>query len=111
MFKKPKYKITNHALQQYAKRINFSQKKITDAILKDLHALKGKRIITVGQKEYVFYKNSREFVIQNQKDQTKVVLTVIKHKRDRKEDAIKKRLKEKEEYEKNNGWQFDSLML
>lgn len=111
MLKRPKYKITNHALQQYAKRINFSQKKITDSILKDLYALKDKRIITVGQKEYVFYKNSREFIIQNQKDQTKVVLTVIKHKRDKKEDAIKKRLKEKEEYEKNNGWQIENPVL
>ena len=53
----------------------------------------------MGSKEYVFYKNSREFVIQKQKDNTRVVITVIKHKRDKKEAAIRKRLKEKEEFE------------
>jgi len=100
-FEKPKYKITKHAMERYSNRIGLSKGKITDAMLKDLYALKGKRIVTVGTKEYVFYKNSREFVIQNQKDQTKVVLTVIKHKRDKKEEAIKKRLREKEEYEEN----------
>ena len=102
MIERPNFKITKHAMERYSSRINFNQKKVTDAMLKDLNALKSKRIITVGSKEYVFYKNSREFVIQKQKDNTRVVITVIKHKRDKKEAAIRKRLKEKEEFEKNS---------
>ena len=96
-----KYIITKHAVERYSSRINYSEKEIKRAIHKDLYSLKNKRIITVGNKEYVFHKNSREFVIQKKKDGTKVLVTVIKHKRYKKEAAIRKRLKEKEEFENN----------
>lgn len=96
-----KYIITKHAVERYSSRINYSEKEIKRAIFKDLYSLKNKRIITVGNKEYVFHKNSREFVIQKKKNNTRVVITVIKHKRYKKEAAIRKRLKEKEEFENN----------
>lgn len=98
-----KYIITKHAVERYSSRINYSEKEIKRAIYKDLYSLKNKRIITVGNKEYVFYKNSREFVIQKKKDGTKVLVTVIKHARHKKEKAIQNRIREKLEYEKNNG--------
>lgn len=96
--KKPKFIITKHAMERYADRINFNQKRVKDAIIKDLKALKNKRIITVADKKYVFYKNYREFVIKQDGDK-EILITVIKHKRSTKEKAIQKRLKEKEEYE------------
>lgn len=100
MINKPKYKITKHAMQRYAERINFSQKKIYNAIIKDLKSTKNKRIINVGNgKRYIFFKNYREFVMQQKEDGTEVLITVIKHKRDKKENAIEKRLQEKKEYE------------
>lgn len=96
--KKPKFIITKHAMERYSDRINFNQKKVKDAIMKDLKALKNKKIITVANKKYVFYKNYREFVIKQEGD-TEILITVIKHKRSTKQKAIEKRLREKEEYE------------
>lgn len=97
----PKYKITNHAIERYNERVNFSQKEIRRAIMKDLRSLKNKRIINVGSKKYIFFKNYREFVLETKPDGTEILITVIKHKRDEKEKAIEKRLREKEEYENN----------
>lgn len=96
-----KYILTKHAMERYSERINFNHKEITKAMIKDLRALKNKRIINIGDKQYVFFKNYREFVIQKKPNGTAVVITVIKHKRDEKEKAIEKRLREKEEYESN----------
>lgn len=93
-----KYIITKHAVERYNERVNYSAKEIKRAIIKDLKALKNKRIINVGDKKYVFFKNYREFIIKKDGDK-EILLTVIKHKRDEKEKAIEKRLKEKEEYE------------
>lgn len=93
-----KYILTRHAMQRYSERVNFNHKRIQDAMLKDLRALRNKRIVNVGSKKYVFMKNYREFVIQKDGDK-EIVITVIKHKRDAKERALEKRLKEKKEYE------------
>lgn len=92
------YIITKHAVERYNERVNYSTKEIKRAIIKDLKALKNKRIINVGDKKYVFFKNYREFIIKKDGDK-EILLTIIKHKRDEKEKAIEKRLKEKEEYE------------
>lgn len=93
-----KYILTKHAMERYSERVNFNHKRIQDAMMKDLRALRNKRIVNIGQKKYVFMKNYREFVIQKDGDK-EIVVTVIKHKRDAKEKALEKRLKEKKEYE------------
>lgn len=93
-----KYIITKHAMERYSERVNFNQKKVKDAIIKDLRALKNKRIINVKDKKYIFFKNYREFIIKKDGDK-EILITVIKHKRDEKEAAIRKRLEEKKEYE------------
>lgn len=93
-----KYIITKHAMERYSERVNYNQKKVKDAIIKDLKALKNKRIINIKDKKYVFFKNYREFIIKKDGDK-EILITVIKHKRDEKEKAIEKRLREKEEYE------------
>lgn len=92
-----KYIITDHAMQRYAERINYNQRKTRDAILKDLKALKNKRIINIGDKKHIFYKNYREFILQK-KGNTEVLVTVIKHKRSTKQQAIEKREQERQEY-------------
>lgn len=100
MINKPNYKITQHAMERYAERVNFNQKKVCNAIIKDLKSMKNKRIVNIGNgKRYIFFKNYREFVMVEKEDGTEVLITVIKHKRDKKEDAINKRLQEKKEYE------------
>src|SRR5699024_7335259 len=69
-------------------------------IIKDLKSMKNKRIVNIGNgKRYIFFKNYREVVMVEKEDGTEVLITVIKHKRDKKEEAINKRLQEKKEYE------------
>lgn len=91
------YIITKHAMERYAERINYNQKKTRDAIIKDLKALKNKRIINVGDKKYIFFKNYREFILQK-KGNKEILITVIKHKRSTKQQAIEKRERERQEY-------------
>ena len=85
-------------MERYSERVNFNHKRIQDAMLKDLRALRNKRKVNVGSKKYVFMKNYREFIIQKDGDR-EIVITVIKHKRDANEKALEKRLRVKEEYE------------
>lgn len=94
------YIITKHAMERYSERINFNQKRVRDAIMKDLRATDSKRIITIDNKKHIFYKNYREFVLKKSGNK-EVLITVIKHKREDKEKVIKRRLKEKMEIEKN----------
>lgn len=91
------YIITKHAMERYAERINYNQKRTRDAIIKDLKALKNKRIINVGDKKYIFFKNYREFILQK-KGNKEILITVIKHKRSTKQQAIEKRERERQEY-------------
>lgn len=91
------YIITKHAMERYAERINYNQKKTRDAIIKDLKALKNKCIINVGDKKYIFFKNYREFILQK-KGNKEILITVIKHKRSTKQQAIEKRERERQEY-------------
>lgn len=65
--------------------------------MKDLKALKNKRIINIGDKKHIFYKNYREFILQK-KGNTEILVTVIKHKRSTKQQAIEKREQERQEY-------------
>lgn len=51
-----KYILTHHAMQRYSERVNFNHKRIKDAMMKDLRALRNKRIVNIGQKKYVFMK-------------------------------------------------------
>lgn len=91
------YIITKHAMERYSERINYNQKKTRDAIMKDLRAMKNKRIINVGDKKYIFFKNYREFILQK-KGNKEILITVIKHKRSTKQQAIEKRERERQEY-------------
>lgn len=101
------YIITKHAMERYAERINYNQKKTRDAIMKDLKALKNKRIINIGDKKHIFYKNYREFILQK-KGNTEILVTVIKHKRSTKQQAIEKREQERQEYlDIINGFKVD----
>lgn len=93
-----KYIITKHAIERYVERTTVNTKEVRKSIMRDLKALKNKRIINVGDKQYVFYKHSKEYILQK-KGSNYILLTVIKHKRGDKEKAIEKRLKEKAEYE------------
>lgn len=93
-----KYIITNHAVDRYKERTTVNTKEVKKSIMRDLKALKNKRIINVGDKQYVFYKHSKEYILQK-KGNNYILLTVIKHKRGDKEKAIDKRLREKAEYE------------
>lgn len=94
---KNNYKITKHAIERYSERINYSQKSVIQAMLKDLRSF-NKRIVNVGKKKYVFGKNYKEFVIEKNNKGIEVVITVIKHDRDEKGKAIEKRMREREEY-------------
>src|SRR5699024_8014156 len=100
MINKPKYKITQHAMQRYAERVNFNKQKVYNAIIKDLKSMKNKRIGNIGNgKRYIFFKNYREFVMVEKEDGTEVLITVIKHNREKKEDAIYEILQQKNVYE------------
>ena len=59
--------------------------------------MKNKRIINVGDKKYIFFKNYREFILQK-KGNKEILITVIKHKRSTKQQAIEKRERERQEY-------------
>ena len=93
-----KYILTDHAIERYVERTTVNTKEVKKSIMRDLKALKNKRIINVGDKQYVFYKHSKEYILQKKGDNY-ILLTVIKHKRGDKEKAIDKRLREKAEYE------------
>lgn len=92
-----KFIITKHAMERYSERVNFNHNSVRKAILKDLKALKHKRIITIGDKKHVFFKNYREFILKVDGEK-EILVTVIKHRKDKKEEAIRKRQQEKEEY-------------
>lgn len=98
MNKMNKYILTDHAIERYVERTTVNTKEVKKSIMRDLKALKNKRIINVGDKQYVFYKHSKEYILQKKGDNY-ILLTVIKHKRGDKEKAIDKRLREKAEYE------------
>src|SRR5699024_235757 len=93
-----RYILTHHAMQRYSERENFNHKRIKDDMMKDIRAVRNKRIDKVGDKRYVIMKNYRECDIQKVGNK-EIVITIIKNKRDAKEKALEKRLREKEEYE------------
>src|SRR5699024_5303132 len=80
MNKMNKYILTDHAIERYVERTTVNTKEVKKSIMRDLKALKNKRIINVGDKQYVFYKHSKEYILQKKGDNY-ILLTVIKHKR------------------------------
>ena len=101
-----KYYISKHALERYEQRTNESKQSVQKRILRDLNALRNKKIIHIGPIKHVFYKqpsgNIREFILKQDKKRkdTYIVTTIISRNPEQNEIAYRKRLKRKEEYEK-----------
>lgn len=100
-----KYFITNHALERYETRTNKSKQDTRHRMLRDLHATRNKKIVTIGKTTYMFYTqpntNVREFIMEK-KGGRYVVTTIINRNRHDSEIAYQNRLKQKKEFEKNN---------
>lgn len=99
-----KFIITNHALERYEQRTNESKTDVKQRIIRDLRALRNKKIIHIGSTKHVFYtqpsKNVREFIIEESKGKL-YVTTIINRSPEKSEKAYKKRLEQKEQYERN----------
>lgn len=100
-----KYFITNHALERYETRTNKSKQDTRHRMLRDLHATRNKKIVTIGKTTHIFYSqpstNVREFIMGKKKGKY-IVTTVINRNRHDSEIAYQNRLKQKKEFEKNN---------
>lgn len=100
--------ITKHALQRYEQRTNESKLSVQRRILRDLKALRNKKIVHIGPTKHVFYTqpngNVREFILEESKTKkdTYYVTTIINRTPESSKIAYEKRLKCKEEYNKNN---------
>ncbi len=99
-----KFIITNHALERYEQRTNKSKQNTKHRMLRDLHATRNKKIVTIGKTTYIFYSqpstNVREFIMEEKKGKY-IVTTVINRNRHDSEIAYRNRLKQKKEFEKN----------
>ena len=100
-----KYFITNHALERYETRTNKSKQDTRHRMLRDLHATRNKKIVTIGKTTFIFYSqpstNVREFIMEKKKGRY-IVTTVINRNRRDSEIAYRNRLNQKKEFEKNN---------
>lgn len=99
---------TNHSIQRYEQRTNKTKQSVIKRMIRDIKALRNKKIVKVGTTYYVFYKqpsnNVREFILeQDDKDSDKFYcITVINRDPKASSAVYKKRLKQKERYDKNN---------
>ena len=100
-----KYIITDHAVERYEQRTNKSKQNTKHRILRDLHATRNKKIVTIGKTTFIFYSqpstNVREFIME-EKNGKYIVTTIINRNRHDSEIAYQNRLKQKKEFEKNN---------
>lgn len=100
-----KFIITKHALERYEQRTNKSKQNTKHRMLRDLHATRNKKIVTIGKTTFIFYSqpstNVREFIMEEKKGKY-IVTTVINRNRHDSEIAYRNRLKQKKEFEKNN---------
>lgn len=101
---KDKYHITKHAIQRYQERTNEAKKPTIHRMLRDLHAMRNKKIVNIGDISHIFYKqpntNVREFIVVR-KESKYVVTTIINRRSADSEVAYQNRLRQKKEYEKN----------
>lgn len=99
-----KFIVTNHALERYEQRTNESKTDVRQRIIRDLKALRNKKIIHIGSTKHVFYtqpsKNVREFIIEESNGKL-YVTTIINRSPEKSEKAYQKRLQQKEQYERN----------
>lgn len=99
-----KFIITKHALERYEQRTNKSKQNTKHRMLRDLHATRNKKIVTIGKTTFIFYSqpstNVREFIMEEKKGKY-IVTTVINRNRHDSEIAYRNRLKQKKEFEKN----------
>ena len=100
-----RYIITDHAIQRYESRTNKSKQNTKHRMLRDLHATRNKKIVTIGNTTFMFYTqpstNVREFIMEK-KNGKYIVTTIINRNRHDSEIAYQNRLKQKKEFEKNN---------
>lgn len=100
-----RYIITNHVMQRYEQRTNKVKQSTKSRIIRDLKALRNKRIVNIGRTKYIFYTQPngtiREFVVEQgtKNPNNFYVTTVISRNHEESEVAYKKRLRQKEEYE------------
>lgn len=106
MFKK--IVCTNHSIQRYEQRTNKTKQNVIKRMIRDIKALRNKKIVNVGSTYYVFYKqpsnNVREFILeQDNDDKNKFYCVTVINRRPEASNAVyKKRLKQKEIYESSN---------
>lgn len=96
---------TNHSIQRYEQRTNKTKQSVIKRMIRDIKALRNKKIVKVGNTYYVFYKqpsnNVREFILEqddNDKDKFYCV-TVINRNSKSSEYIYNKRLRQKQKYE------------
>ena len=96
---------TNHSIQRYEQRTNKTKQSVIKRMIRDIKALRNKKIVKVGNTYYVFYKQSsnnvREFILEqddNDKDKFYCV-TVINRNPKSSEYIYNKRLRQKQKYE------------
>ena len=96
---------TNHSIQRYAQRTNKTKQNVIKRMIRDIKALRNKKIVNVGSTYYVFYKqpsnNVREFILEqddNDKDKFYCV-TVINRNSKASEHIYNKRIRQKQKYE------------
>lgn len=100
-----KYYITNHALQRYEQRTNESKQSVQKRIMRDLNAIRNKKIVNIGPIKHIFYEqpsgNVREFILKQDMDRKDVfiVTTIINRSAEKNKIAYEKRLRAKKEYE------------
>lgn len=101
---KDKYYITKHAIQRYQERTNEAKKPTIHRMLRDLHAMRNKKMVRIGNVKHIFYKqpntNVREFIVVEKQNRL-VVTTIINRNSADSEVAYQNRLRKKKEYEKN----------
>ena len=99
------YILTEHALQRYEERTNKSKKNTRHRMLRDLHAMRNKKMVYIENTIYIFYRqpnnNVREFIVFK-KNNKHIVTTVINRNSEDSDLAYKNRLRQKKEYEKNS---------
>lgn len=99
---------TNHSIQRYEQRTNKTKQNVIKRMIRDIKALRNKKIVKVGNTYYVFYKqpsnNVREFILeQDNNDKDKFYcITVINRQPESSDVVYDKRLKQKERYDKEN---------
>lgn len=98
-----RYHISQHAIKRYQERTNEAKKPTIHRMLRDLHAMRNKKIVRIGDTQHVFYRqpnnNVREFIMI-EKQHKYIVTTIINRNSEDSEVAYNNRLRQKAKYER-----------